>query len=54
MFSDRQNEMARCVKSRQTPKPDLLTSVAVDCAGAAAVPELQVLVHVVADRLHAA
>jgi hypothetical protein len=29
MLSARQNEMARCVKSRQTPRPLTLTSAAV-------------------------
>src|SRR5580692_238551 len=32
MFSARQNEMARCVKSRHTPRPEALTSAAVDTA----------------------
>ena len=30
MFSARQKEIARCVKSRQTPRPEALTSAAVD------------------------
>ncbi len=30
MFSARQNEIARCVKSRQTPRPDAKTSAAVE------------------------
>jgi hypothetical protein len=32
MFSARQNEIARWVKSRQTPRPDRLTSTALDNA----------------------
>jgi hypothetical protein len=32
MFSARQNEIARWVKSRQTPRPDWLTSTALDNA----------------------
>jgi hypothetical protein len=32
MFSARQNEIARWVKSRQTPRPDRLTSTALDSA----------------------
>jgi hypothetical protein len=32
MFSARQNEIARCVKSRHTPYRETLTSTAVDVA----------------------
>ena len=32
MFSARQNEIARWVKSRHTPRPDRLTSTALDNA----------------------